>query len=203
MGKSLARFKKLRTTATAEFARLLMAGESALLHLPSQHGSSLLQVLSENSLTKEAYGGVFAEIELRLERGLWNPRVRWKVAKKIQSLPARVKAILCLGNLFALIESGEYSKQPLHGRLVIRNEILRLWWFALANPESEERGYSNQQRINSKSETLLRAKEMLKAGLTREAAKKKLIDEFGVTSGTANAVLKKAGFVGKVGRPGI
>ncbi len=111
--------------------------------------------------------------------------------------------------MFSYIESGQYRSQPLVGRLVIRNEILRLWWSAFVIPELKQRGVSEansnrRRRSNSRRGAIPgkplveHAKDLLKKGFSRDAAKDELAGKAGTSQ--VNRALAEAGYIATRGR---
>jgi hypothetical protein len=193
--------KKMRTTAAQEFLRLLRAGESAILHLPKQHEATVIEVLRANKLTNEDAGALRALVSVKLENGLWSPRVEWRGASRLSNMRQQARSALALWCLFHYIECGSYLAQPVLGRLAIRNEILLIWWDLFVIPELESRGHSRaQSQVRSRPQVRERAAQLLKNGTSRDSAKSKLIQEFELGDSQANKVLATAGFIAPRGR---
>lgn len=211
--KPLARLKKLNTTAALEFQRLLRAGENAIVGLPAQHRSTVLEILAMHSLTEADAATVHCDLSLKHEQGMWTPRAEWYADKSTSQLPLQARSALSLLNLLDSITSGFYLRQPLEGRLVIRNEILLLWWDLLVIPELESRGHSRAQSRNRSNTNSGRgmvsvpsvcvnemAIDLLRRSVPRDEARTRLVNEFGFTKGHANKVLSAAGYVAARGR---
>lgn len=145
MPEQLANFRKLGTNAVREFDRLLAAGESALLHLPQQHADTMREILAKYSLMPSDGAWVEVGLSLKTEHGLWCPGAEWIVPPRFNTFPLEARQALAMLTLFRYIESGEYRKQPKEGRLVFRNELLRLWWNMLAVPELKRQGLFEHQ----------------------------------------------------------
>lgn len=211
-----ARLKRLGTTATLEFHRLMRAGESALLHLPEQHGDTIREILACHGLEESSAGEVWCDLSLKLEQELWRPAVRWHCTKALDArkLPQQAISALCFHNLLEYIARGDYSNQPLEARLVVRNELLLMWWDLLVVPELEKRGVSRMQSRRasqidrgagmvaiSTSSVQNEAAQLLRAGTPREVAKQQLVARHNLKNGTANKVLARAGYTSPRGRP--
>lgn len=208
-GPAFARLRAFRTTATREFSRLLAAGEGALFHLPEQHWPTVRELLAKHRLTEADVGRFECTFELKLEHGFWRPQSDWLGPKAAEKLPPEALAAIGLALMFSYIESGQYRSQPLVGRLVIRNEILRLWWSAFVIPELKQRGVSEdardrRSRTNSRAGSVSekpladQAKELLKKGFSRDAAKDKLAGKAGDSQ--VNRALAEAGYIATRGR---
>lgn len=213
MGFSPARFRKLRTSATLEFQRLLIAGESAILLLPSQHRSTVREILAGHGLTEADDALIYCDLSVNLAHGLWAPRADWAGDKKIADLPQDAISALALSKLLTYVESGQYCAQPLEGRLVVRNQILLIWWDLFVIPELETLGHSrtnsrNRAHTNSRAGKVpvptasveAFARGLLNKGIPRDEAQERLIEQFGFGVSRANKVLAKVGYIAQRGR---
>lgn len=211
---SPARFRKLRTTATLEFQRLLLAGEGALLALPDQHLPTVQEVLASHALRESAGAGLTCDFAVKVEHGLWRPASAWSAPRRVAKLPLQARSALCLASLLRFIERGEYKRQPFEGRMTIRNEILVLWWDLFVIPELEARGVSRQGRRNRSrtnshhgqvpidtEDVRQFAADLLRRSVPREQAKSKIATKFGLSPSSVNKVLKQVGYLAARGRP--
>jgi hypothetical protein len=212
------RLKELEGTATAMFQRLLGADPQALAHLPYQLNDALTDYLASENVDADE-SKVFT-VDFKINKnpysGALSSECIWYPPKNRPSHPTpRIDTALRLMYLLKWLEGSQFRNFPFTGQMLVKQEILILFWAVFVVPELHAEGvtlYQSKRRRRTNSGTgktpqpaetdTVRdtAKKLWRSGIDRKEAAARLSSEFGFSVRRANQIQSDIGWHGIRGR---